>query len=218
MDKQQVRKKIWRLEQVKTWQLVVLLVMSGFVSATFLRLNNIGMIERREAVKQADIEGDDSLTAKRLYDLQRFVSSHMNTDPGMVPLEHSYKRAYEQALQEFESQISGQSSNSVVAEVRAYCDSQAQQGGWGRFQTTADPRYVQCINDQWNQHPSAGLDQQFQAPSTAPFYHTFAPPRWSSDFAGWSLVVTGLIALAIVLRFVGLVVLKILIKRRYRQI
>ena len=219
VEKQQVRTKIRRLEQIKTWQLVVLLILSGFMSATFLRLNNVGMIDRRDAVKKADVDGDETVIAKRLYDLQRFVASHMNTDPGSVPLEHSYKRAYDRALQEFEAQIASQSNNNTVAEVRAYCDAQAQQGGWGRFLASADPRYVQCINDKWNEYPSAeNVNYHFQAPSTAPYYHTFVSPRWSPDFAGWSLVVTGIIALIIVVRFIILVILRILIKRKYQQI
>ena len=219
VEKQQVRTKIRRLEQIKTWQLVVLLILSGFMSATFLRLNNVGMIDRRDAVKQADVDGDETVIAKRLYDLQRFVASHMNTDPGSVPLEHSYKRAYDRALQDFEAQIASQSNNNTVAEVRAYCDAQAQQGGWGRFLASADPRYVQCINDKWNEYPSAeNVNYHFQAPSTAPYYHTFVSPRWSPDFAGWSLVVTGIIALIIVVRFIILVILRILIKRKYQQI
>ena len=219
VEKQQVRTKIRRLEQIKTWQLVVLLILSGFMSATFLRLNNVGMIDRRDAVKQADVDGDETVIAKRLYDLQRFVASHMNTDPGSVPLEHSYKRAYDRALQEFEAQIASQSNNNTGAEVRAYCDAQAQQGGWGRFLASADPRYVQCINDKWNEYPSAeNVNYHFQAPSTAPYYHTFVSPRWSPDFAGWSLVVTGIIALIIVVRFIILVILRILIKRKYQQI
>lgn len=217
--KQAVRTKIRRLEQIKTWQLVVLLVLSGFVSATFLRLNNVGMIERREAVLQADKEGDEVVIAKRLYDLQRFVTSHMNTNPGSVPLEHSYKRTYDRALSEFEARIASQSNNNTVAEVREYCDAQAKQGGWGYFWVTADPRYVQCINDRWSQYPSAeNVDYHFQAPSTAPYYHTFVSPRWSPDFAGWSLVLTGTIALLIVIRFLSLIFLKFLLKRKYKQI
>ena len=56
-DKRGTRRAIRRLEEIKTWQLVILLVMASFVSATFLRLNNIGMIERRDAVINADKEG-----------------------------------------------------------------------------------------------------------------------------------------------------------------
>ena len=53
-DKRNVRFKIRRLEQVKTWQLLILFVMFAFITATFLRLNNVGMVERREAVYAAD--------------------------------------------------------------------------------------------------------------------------------------------------------------------
>ena len=63
-----------------------------------MRLNNIGMVERRSAVMSADNEGNDDMTRDRLYDLQRYVTSHMNTDMGKgVYLEASYKRAVETA-------------------------------------------------------------------------------------------------------------------------
>ena len=58
IDKRKTRFRIKRLSQVKTWQLMILLVMVGFISATFLRLNNVGMVERRQAVENADKAGD----------------------------------------------------------------------------------------------------------------------------------------------------------------
>ena len=69
-DKRGTRRAIRRLEEIKTWQLVILLVMASFVSATFLRLNNIGMIERRDAVINADKEGDEGALERRGYDLR----------------------------------------------------------------------------------------------------------------------------------------------------
>ena len=91
-DKRNVRFKIRRLEQVKTWQLLILFVMFAFITATFLRLNNVGMVERREAVYTADKTDDSVGLASRLYDLQRFVSAHMNADPGRVALVKTYER------------------------------------------------------------------------------------------------------------------------------
>ena len=38
------------LEKVATWQLIIIFIFALIISATFLRLNNIGMIERRSAV------------------------------------------------------------------------------------------------------------------------------------------------------------------------
>jgi len=63
-DKRGTRQAIRRLEEIKTWQLVILLVMASFISATFLRLNNIGMIERRDAVINTDKEGDEGKPAR----------------------------------------------------------------------------------------------------------------------------------------------------------
>ena len=113
-DKRRIQRTVKVVEKVKTWQLVILLLMAGFVAATFLRLNNIGMIERRDAVWAADKTGDVGKVQDRLYDLQRYVASHMNTDPGRVQLDHAYKKAYDQAFAEFEQSIASQSSNDTV--------------------------------------------------------------------------------------------------------
>ena len=79
-DKGRIKKNIKDLQRIKTWQLIVLLVIVGFISATFLRLNNIVMVQRREAVITADKEGSQDDIVNRLYDLQRYVSSHMNSN------------------------------------------------------------------------------------------------------------------------------------------
>ena len=43
-DKRAARRNLRRLERVKTWQLLILFVLVCFVAATFLRINNVGMI------------------------------------------------------------------------------------------------------------------------------------------------------------------------------
>ena len=215
IDKRKTKFRIKRLSQIKTWQLVILLVMSSFISATFLRLNNVGMVERRESVENADKTGDIVSLQRRLYDLQRYVSTHMNAHPGRIALDHTYKRAYEQKLKEFEEAIKNRSNNDTVSKVRSVCDTKAQQGGYGRFTTQADPRYINCINEEWEKYPAAKVaNLQFEAPSTEPYYHTFVSPVWSADFAGWSLLATILIAVIIIVRLVILGVLKLMLKRR----
>jgi len=218
-DKRELRQKVRRVERVKTWQLVIILLMAGFVAATFLRLNNVGMIERRDAVIEADKSGDERSLERRLYDLQRYTSSHMNASPGRIALEHTYKRMYDRALDKFEKEVASQSGNNVVAKVREHCDNQAKQGGYGRWWSNADPRYVACINEEWDKYPAAtSLSLHFTAPPADPYYHTFVSPAWSPDFAGWSLVVCGLIILVIIIRLVVIGVLKLLIARQYRQV
>ena len=215
IDKKKTKFRIKRLSQIKTWQLVILLIMSGFISATFLRLNNVGMVERRESVENADKAGDIVNLQQRLYDLQRYVSTHMNADPGKIALDHTYKQMYDRKLKEFEEEIKNQSNNDTVSKVRAVCDAKAQQGGYGRFTTQADPRYINCINEEWAKCPAAkATNLQFEAPSTEPYYHTFVSPIWSADYAGWSLLVTIFIAVIIVMRLVVLGMLKLMLRRR----
>ena len=215
IDKKKTKFRIKRLSQIKTWQLVILLIMSGFISATFLRLNNVGMVERRESVEHADKAGDIVNLQQRLYDLQRYVSTHMNADPGKIALDHTYKQMYDRKLKEFEEEIKNQSNNDTVSKVRAVCDARARQGGYGRATTQADPRYVSCINEEWEKYPAAKVaNLQFEAPSTEPYYHTFVSPIWSADYAGWSLLVTIFITMIIVMRLVVLGVLKLMLRRR----
>ena len=215
IDKKKTKFRIKRLSQIKTWQLVILLIMSGFISATFLRLNNVGMVERRESVENADKAGDIVNLQQRLYDLQRYVSTHMNADPGKIALDHTYKQMYDRKLKEFEEEIKNQSNNDTVSKVRAVCDARARQGGYGRATTQADPRYVSCINEEWEKYPAAKVaNLQFEAPSTEPYYHTFVSPIWSADYAGWSLLVTIFIAMIIIMRLVVLGMLKLMLRRR----
>ena len=49
-DKGRIKQDIKNLQRIKTWQLIILLIIVGFIAATFLRLNSIGMVQRREAV------------------------------------------------------------------------------------------------------------------------------------------------------------------------
>lgn len=216
--KKEIRQKISRIQSIKIWQLIIILAMVGFIMMTFLRLNNVGMAARREAVLAADASGDLETIESRLYDLQRYVSSKMNTDPGRVALEHSYGLAYEYALREFEQSIASASGNDVLSRVLDYCDNLGMQGGWGRFSATADPRYVSCIDEEWAKYPAAiTADYEFKPPPTEPYYHTFVSPIWSPDFAGWSVVAFGLILLLIIYRFLALAVLKLLLKYRYKK-
>ena len=77
-DKRSIRRDIKKLQRVKTWQLLILLILAGFLSATFLRLNNTGMVQRRNAVTAADKVGGAQQIAERIAELQRYSTAHMN--------------------------------------------------------------------------------------------------------------------------------------------
>jgi hypothetical protein len=141
VDKRQVRHNIKRLQRVKTWQLVILLILMGFLSATFLRLNNIGMVERRAAVITADSAGDDAITQSRLYDLQRYVSAHMNTNMGKgIYLEETYKRDVKIAYEK----VSNESN--IYKKAQEVCAPQF---------TSWSQAYVQCTIGELAKYPAS---------------------------------------------------------------
>ena len=49
-DIRTVKRALKRISRVRTWQLVLLLILLVLAAAALLRLNNIGMVERRDAV------------------------------------------------------------------------------------------------------------------------------------------------------------------------
>lgn len=208
VDKKQVRRSIRRLQRVKTWQLVVLLIFMSFVSATFLRLNNIGMVERRVAVINADSIGDDEITQIRLYDLQRYVSAHMNTNMGKgVYLEAAYNRDYNALLEKVSNDSN--SNGNIYKKAQEVCAPQ-----FGVYSSA----YLQCTLNELAKYPaSSNLISSVNLSPNA-YLHAFVSPLWSSDFAGWSLLVCVVILIMIIVRLISVGVLKLLLNQHYKSI
>lgn len=203
-DKRDVRRSIKKLQRVKTWQLLVLLIIVAFVAATFLRLNNIGMLERREAVLAADETGDQDVIKSRLYALQRYSANRMNAETGPFYLEHQYRRDAQAAVQR-----DGPEGN-INAEAEAVCAPQFE--SWSQA-------YVQCFVNELDKHPAAAdPTEQVQLPNTDMYRYSFSSPLWSPGFAGWSVLAGLVIAMIIIARLIGLAVLRWLLKRSYRGV
>ena len=212
-DKRNVRFKIRRLEQVKTWQLLIVFVMFAFITATFLRLNNVGMVERREAVYTADKTDDSVGLASRLYDLQRFVSAHMNADPGRVALVKTYERDNERHKKAYQESSNSTANGDAFQKAEAVCGPIARSNGW----RWPDMRYTNCINQELEKIPGGqAVMSEFKPLPVEPYYHTFTSPLWSPDFAGWSLIITVVIGLIIIGRLVVLAILRFILRRRKR--
>lgn len=207
-DNRQVKKSIRQLQRIKTWQLLVLLLLIGFISATFLRLNNIGMVQRRDAVLAADKAGDPTVIESRLYDLQRYTAEHMNTETGAFYLEGQYRRDA-QALVDAAKNDDNPNGN-INAKAEAVCRPQY---------TVWSPAYVQCFTDELAKYPpSPDPTQNVTLPSVNLYRHNFDDPLWSPDFAGWSVAVGVVIVLMIITRLITLVILRLLLKHHYRGI
>lgn len=206
-DVRDVRKNLKRLKIVRTWQLVLLLILAGFVSATFLRLNNTGMIERRNAVYAADKAGNADDIIYRLSDLQRYAASRMNADTGVFYLQETYNRDVRELVEK--SSASSSSNQTVNDAAEAVCKPQF--SSWSQA-------YVQCFVNELNKHDGSNTLPTVQLPAPALYRYSFISPLWSPDFAGWSLVVCAVLIVAIVARLVSLIVFKIMLKRRYQEL
>jgi len=208
-DKGRIRQSIKDLQRIKTWQLIVLLVIVGFISATFLRLNNIGMLERRDAVLSADKQGDEQTTIQRLYDLQRHVSGHMNTDIGRgVYLEASYNRDVQ----------NWQTSQYGDANPNGNIYKKAQEICAPRFKNYS-AAYLQCTTSELAKFPAAANPAtDTSKPRQEAYIHSFASPLWSPDFAGWSVLVFIIILGLIFVRFISIGILALLLRKHYKTI
>ena len=208
-DKRRVRRSIKDLQRVKTWQLLILLILAGFIAATLLRLNNIGMVERRAAVIAADEAADNQNTIQKLYDLQRYVASHMNTDMGKgVYLESTYKRDSQAVL---DKAAGDENPNGNIYK-------KAQEVCAPRF-SSYSTAYLQCTTSELAKYPAASDPASaVKLPNPDSYLHDFVSPIWSPDFAGWSVLICLLLALVILVRLVSLGVLKLLLRRHYRSV
>ena len=209
VDKKQVRRSLNRLQRVKTWQLIIILILASFVSATFLRLNNIGMVERRAAVITADNAGDKKVTQSRLYDLQRYVTAHMNTDMDKgVYLEASYKRD----IQTADSNAASDSNpnGNIYKKAQEVCAPQFSHYSYA---------YLQCTTSELAKYPEGKLlINSVKLPPADLYLHVFYSPLWSPDFAGWSLLICVVILIMIITRFIGVVILRMLLRKHYKSI
>lgn len=211
----ETRKIQWnvrRLQRIKTWQLVLLLLVMCFIAATFLRLNNIGMIQRREAVLQADKGADVTVTWNRMYDLQRYVAGHMNANMGAIYLEEQYKRDSQKILDTASSSSSYEDAK-PFKEAQAVCAPRyANLGGYSQA-------YQQCVIDQLNAHgASSNLANEVPLPKPDQYRFSFVSPTWSPDFAGFSVLLCVLISLVIIVRISALLILKLVLKMRHRGV
>jgi hypothetical protein len=207
-DNRQVKKSIRQLQRIKTWQLLVLLLLVGFIAATFLRLNNIEMTQRRDAVLAADKAGNTADMEYRLYDLQRYASSHMNAATGPFYLEQQYRRDAQARVDAAKNDDNPNGNINVKAE--AVC--KPQYAVWSQA-------YVQCFTDELAKYPpSPDPAQNVTFASTSLYRHNFDDPLWSPDFAGWSVALALVIVLMIITRLASLGILRLLLKHHYRGI
>lgn len=206
-DKRHIKRGIYWLQRVKTWQLLLVLIVMLLVAATFLRLNNIGMVERRTAVISADKAGNIEVTKARLFDLQRYSAAHMNADSGVVYLTEQYQRDTQAAIA---AASVNNSADNINAKADAAC--KAQYAGYSQA-------YVQCFAAELAKYPSgSNAPDKAVLPSPGLYRHSFSSPAWSPDFAGFTIIICVVITVVIIARTFSLLLLRALLHRHYSSI
>lgn len=159
------------------------------------------MVERRTAVYDADSAGDSQTIINRLYDLQRYVTVHMNTDLGSgISLESSYARDFQAANKKIENDsVVYQKAQEVCAPKYTH---------WSQA-------YVQCTIGELAKYPGTS---DVKYPDHLLYLHVFVSPLWSPDFAGWSVLVFIAILTMIIIRLISVATLKLLLKRHNKGI
>lgn len=212
-DKAKYQRLLVRVQRLKTWQLIILLLLGLIVSATLLRLNNLGMVERRNAVIAADEKGDEAALRASVLELQRYVTQHMNADlQNGFFLSKSYERARDKALASA-NQASNPNS-SVYQQASIDCRSRFQ-GGRESFRND----YVQCVVDRVSAlSPQTDVEKALNLPKADAYKINFSSPVWSPDLAGLSVAFCVLVTAVIFGRFLLLVILRMLLRKHYRSI
>ena len=193
------------VRNIKTWQLIGLLLICLVLAASLLRLNNLGMVERREAVKAADEAGDSQKLKESLVELQHYVSSHMNSSlgPNGVALEHSYNRAVEEWAKENANQTNPASR--VYQEASVECRSRWQ-GNVESFRND----YVRCVADRVAALGSTE-EEVADKPRADAYQINFVSPLWSLDLAGFAVLFCLLITGVIIIKFLEFILFRFLL-------
>jgi hypothetical protein len=178
------------LQGVKPSYVLAAAGVSCVLCISALRSNNLHMVQLREAVYMADKDNGDVSGA--LTNLQRYVTSHMNTDltPGRnavyppIQLKYTYDRLL--------AKNNANASNlQVYSDAQAYCEQQDSADFSGRNR-------VPCIQQYVKTHGATVP----QAIPDSLYKFDFVSPVWSPDLAGWTAVSTVALLLMAVVLFV----------------
>lgn len=220
----QIRRKLRSFKNVRTWQLILILIPLCFFAATLLRFDHLKMVELRSAVLGADAVGDTEEIESTLEELSRFVFTHIVVNvaeengvqrivfgTGPFYLEQQYRRAANAAIESAQTGVVDDSNpnGNIYAAVAAICQPQAIANGWA----WSSPGYLNCWTSELAEYPTTGnLDPNIisaKVPSTELYRREYASPVWAPTPAGFVLLACVVLAVIIVVRLLIWLVLEI---------
>lgn len=214
VSRNKIKQVLHAIFKVQTWKLVLILILLLFASAVFLRFDHIGMTERRDAVLQADEEGNDEAIRKSLDELKAYVRTHIVVNvisrngveeivfgTGPFYLEQQYVRKAQEELARAEAQLNdGDNPNgNIFKAAQDKCEALRVQYNWGFTKPFFD-----CIFEELAKYPAqeelAGVSEAM-IPPTALYRHDYVSPVWYPSWAGFSILISLLLFIVITIRF-----------------
>ena len=221
VGKGKIKKHLKQIQLLKNWQLFILLLLVIFVDLTALRLNNVGMVRRREAVEAADKVGDVEAARKATIEFANYVHAHMNSG-GIVYSDktHWFKinrevkivwsNIYESDMRKAEQIAREAESNNPNGNIFK----KAEEACRPRFHGGYSLAYQQCILDEQNKYPASNQDQiKAQYPNISEYTYNFVTPLWSPDLAGWTTLLAFIIIIMIIVKMIITTILKLILKK-----
>ncbi|MCL1876738.1 hypothetical protein FWF74_01770 [Candidatus Saccharibacteria bacterium] len=201
-DLRRDRRLLKILREIKDWQLLVILLILAMLTAIFLRLNNIGMVELRAELIKIDKTGNIAQVKTAAVKLQNYVTKHMNTDTGRVALQTLYNNAAQAAINAARPK---DVDTTLYQRVTEECIPQRYSGG-----TRA---WAQCVANRIG--TTLVEEQNVEAVSPDAYYVDFASPVFSFDLAGIMVLICCLLVFIVIFRLILVVILRIILKIKY---
>ncbi|MBQ3309097.1 hypothetical protein IJG78_00280 [Candidatus Saccharibacteria bacterium] len=216
INKFELKKSLKSLGRIRTWQLLIVLILLLFIYATLLRFDHIKMTDLKAEVSAADSANNDEEIASSIKRLQEFVRSHtvinviekngesvITFGTGPIYLEHQYERKAEEALTRAEEQgrTDENPNGNVFAKAMEVCRPLAIQNGWA----WNSQGYLDCMTGEIAKYPTTeSIEDTFMAtlPSTALFRYDFASPIWTPTLSGFVAIVCAVLLIVIIVRVI----------------
>ena len=169
---------------------------SGALTLYFLRQNNLTMLEKRQAVLDADAAQQD--VRPKLAELQSFVTTHMNTSLpklGTAPA-IQLKTTYDKLIAAEQQRVSTERQR-ISEEATTYCEANVR----GLLSNRAA-----CVADY-----TAARQVTEQSISSDLYKYNFASPRWSPDAAGFFMLAAMVAIFVLFLQLAARLIARILL-------
>jgi hypothetical protein len=192
---------VWRgLRRIKTWHLLLALVIFTLLALFCLRQNNLEMAKLRDQVLVADQNLDIEQVGVAAENLRAYTASHMNADTGQIALQNLYNQAVERAFGAVNNNISADVYNIATENCKPVLSQTGYQG------------YANCVAS------TVGVSEQTfrtpELPNPALYYISYASPPLSLDAAGATVTLAIVVFLSMFLKWLTEAVLGLALRTR----